>query len=64
MEQPAAFLNDTSSGKSFRVVQESQMKVFHIGGEVGYTVGDKFSLISGLTFNQLLRLKIMTKPGD
>jgi outer membrane receptor protein involved in Fe transport len=31
--------------------------VLHIGGEVGYTVGDKFSLTSGLTFNQFNSLK-------
>jgi hypothetical protein len=40
------------------------MKVFHIGGEVGYTVGDKFSLISGLTFNQFNSLKDNDKAGD
>ena len=46
------FINDTASGKSFLVVKESQLKVFHIGGEVGLTFGEKFSLLSGLTFNQ------------
>jgi hypothetical protein len=51
------FVNDTASGKSFVVVRESQLKVLHIGGEVGYTVGDKFSLTSGLTFNQFNSLK-------
>jgi hypothetical protein len=46
------FVNDTASGKSFAVVRESQLKVFHIGGEVGYTVGEKFSLLSSVTLNQ------------
>jgi hypothetical protein len=46
------FVNDTASGKSFAVVKESQLKVFHIGSEIGYTVGEKFSLHSGFTFNQ------------
>lgn len=46
------FVNDTASGKSFLVVKESQLKVFHIGGEVGLTFGEKFSLLSSMTFNQ------------
>ncbi|MBD0367948.1 MAG: hypothetical protein ICV53_17820, partial [Flavisolibacter sp.] len=46
------FVNDTGSGKSFMVVNEPQLKVVHFGGELGYTVGEKFSLISNLNFNQ------------
>jgi hypothetical protein len=55
------FMNDTSSGKSFLVVNESQMKVLHLGGEVGYTVGEKFSLVSSFTFNQYASLKTNDK---
>jgi hypothetical protein len=46
------FINDTFTGKSFIVVNEPNMNVFNFAGEMGYTVGEKFSLISNLTFNQ------------
>ena len=49
------FVNDTVTGrggKSFRVVNESEMKVVNFGGELGFTIQEKFSLITGLTFNQ------------
>lgn len=54
------FVNDTTTGlggKSFRVVNESEMKVLNFGGEIGFTLQEKFSLISGLTFNQYTGLK-------
>jgi hypothetical protein len=50
-DQPL-FVNDTMSGKSFRVVNEPELKVINFGGELGYTVGEKFSLISNLSINQ------------
>jgi hypothetical protein len=46
------FVNDTMSGKSFIVVNEPEMKVGNFNGQIGYTVGEKFSLISSLTLNQ------------
>ena len=46
------FVNDTATGKSFMVVRESQLKIIHIGAEVGYTVGEKFSLLSSFAYNQ------------
>ena len=49
------FVNDTVTGrggKSFRVVNESEMKVVNFGGELGFAIQEKFSLITGLTFNQ------------
>jgi outer membrane receptor protein involved in Fe transport len=46
------FVNDTISGKSFEVLNEPEMKVMNFSGEVGYTVGEKFSVISNLTFSQ------------
>ncbi|MBD0280357.1 MAG: hypothetical protein ICV81_20680, partial [Flavisolibacter sp.] len=55
------FVNDTASGKSFMVVNEPQLKVVHFGGELGYTVGEKFSLISNLAFNQYTGLKVNSK---
>jgi hypothetical protein len=47
------FINDTvGGGKSFMVVNEPEMKVFNFGGELGYTIGETFSLISNIQFNQ------------
>jgi hypothetical protein len=46
------FVNDTVSGKSFEVLTEPKMKVMNFTGELGYTVGEKFSIISNLTFNK------------
>lgn len=54
------FVNDTvtaGGGKSFRVVNERQINVLHFGGELGFTVQEKFSLITGLTFNQFSAFK-------
>ena len=54
------FINDTTTaggGKSFRVVNERQINVVHFGGELGFTVQEKFSLITGLTFNQFSAFK-------
>lgn len=45
------FINDTSSGKSFVSVNEPDLKMYTIGGELGYTVGEKFSMISNLSLN-------------
>ena len=33
------FINDTASGKSFQVMRESKLDVFHFGIDVGYTAG-------------------------
>jgi hypothetical protein len=49
------FINDASTadgGKSFRVVNESRMNVVNFSGEFGYTVQEKFSLVTGLIYNQ------------
>jgi hypothetical protein len=54
------FVNDTSAlgdGKSFRVVNESQIKVLNFGGELGYNIEEKFSLITSLSVNQYTGLK-------
>ena len=45
------FVNDTASGKSFRTLNESNLKMYSVGGELGYTVGEKFSVISNLSLN-------------
>ena len=46
------FVNDTAYGKSFVSMKESELRVFNIGGELGYTVGEKFSVVSNLSLNQ------------
>jgi hypothetical protein len=60
-DQPL-FVNDTVTGKSFLVVNESSMNDIRIHGELGYTVGEKLSLLGGLTFNQYSSLKDNLKP--
>lgn len=59
LDQPL-FINDTSrglGGKSFRVVNESRINVLNFGGELGYTLKEKFSLLTGLQFNQYTGLR-------
>ncbi|MBK9939222.1 MAG: hypothetical protein IPP02_12750 [Chitinophagaceae bacterium] len=54
------FVNDYTTGlggKSFRVVNEKEIKVVNFGGEFGFAIHEKFSLITGLTFNQYSGLK-------
>ena len=54
------FVNDISpsgDGKSFRVVNEERVNVLNLGGELGYNVEEKFSLITSLNFNQFTGLK-------
>ncbi len=54
------FVNDALSalgGKSFRVLNESKMNVVNFGGELGFNIHEKFSLITGLTFNQFSGLQ-------
>lgn len=47
------FTNDTvNGGKSFVVINEPRLNVLNFGGELGYTVGERFSLISNFQFNQ------------
>ena len=50
------FLNDSVTGRSFNVVNESDMKNFKLHGEVGYTLQEKFSLIAGATINKYSNL--------
>lgn len=54
------FINDTTAagdGKSFAVVYADKMNVLNLGGELGYTVAEKFSVISSLSFNQFTGLR-------
>jgi hypothetical protein len=45
------FINDTANGKSFISINEPDLKMYTVGGELGYTVGEKFSVISNLSLN-------------
>jgi hypothetical protein len=54
------FVNDTISagaGKSFIVLNEPRINVLNIGGELGYTIGEKFSLLTTWSINQFSGLK-------
>ena len=58
------FINDTTpglGGKSFIVVNEPRINVLHLGGQLGYTVQEKFSVIAGWNFNQYTGLKEQKK---
>ncbi|HMT75120.1 MAG TPA: hypothetical protein PKA77_13695 [Chitinophagaceae bacterium] len=59
------FINDyttaSDGAKTFIVVNEPEMDVVNFGGEVGYTVQEKFSLISGVQFNQYTGLTVNNK---
>lgn len=55
------FINDTASGKSFLVLNESSMNVTYLSGEMGYTWGDRVSLTSALRMNRFSRLQDQQK---
>jgi hypothetical protein len=54
------FINDTSltgDGKSFQVVNAKRINVLNLGGELGYNVEEKFSVVTSLSFNQFTGLQ-------
>lgn len=54
------FVNDTltaGAGKSFIVVNEPRINVLNIGGQLGYTVEEKFSVLANWSINQYSGLK-------
>ncbi|NOT52048.1 MAG: hypothetical protein HOP10_12315 [Chitinophagaceae bacterium] len=58
------FVNDYTAGtgaKSFIVVNEPQINVTNFGGELGYNIGEKLSVITGVQFNQYSGLKANAK---
>jgi hypothetical protein len=55
------FKNDTASGKSFLVINKPNLKAMNFTGEIGYTVGEQFSLRSRLELNRYLDLKEFDK---
>jgi hypothetical protein len=59
------FRNDTTEGfggKSFVVENEPRINVLNLGGQLGYTVEEKFSLLAGWQFNQYTGLRVNDKP--
>ncbi len=58
------FINDTSlagDGKSFQVVNAKRVNVLNLGGELGYNIEEKFSVITSLSFNQYTGLQDQKK---
>ncbi len=55
------FLNDSITGNSFRVVNESSMKGIRLHGELGYTWQEKLSLLAAFNFNQYSGLQTFDK---
>jgi hypothetical protein len=49
------FVNDTVDGKTFNVVNESQLQVLQLHGEVGIIEKEIFSLHAGFNFNQFAK---------
>ncbi|ANE49901.1 hypothetical protein [Flavisolibacter tropicus] len=55
------YVNDTVTGRAFTVVTEPDAKVINFTGELGYTVGEKFSLTSKLQLNKYTNLDVNEK---
>jgi hypothetical protein len=54
------FINDTSAtgdGKSFQVVNADRINVLNIGGELGYNIEEKLSVITSISINQYTGIK-------
>jgi hypothetical protein len=54
--------NDTLTGKAFAVMVEPDVNALNLTGEMGYTVGEKFSLRSVLRLNKYTGLEENKKP--
>lgn len=55
------FINDTATGKSFQVVYEPSINNMRVHGEIGYTSGEKFSALGGITLNRYAGLDVYDK---
>lgn len=58
----AYFINDTVTGKSFQVQNDPKVNAFNFKGEIGYTVGETFSLKSGVGLKRFINLDDFDKP--
>ena len=56
------FINDTITGRSFQVVYEPTLNNMRVHGEIGYTAGEKFSALGGITLNKYANLDVYDKP--
>jgi hypothetical protein len=48
------YINDTASGKSFIALNEPKMDVLRLNGELGFNVGEKFSLTSSIIVSRYM----------
>ncbi len=62
LDNQPLFLNDLTDGSKFLVSYEPTMKAIRIHGEFGYTLQEKFSFVSGVTFSQYNSLSVNAKP--
>ena len=59
--QPLFLNNLKNGGKSFEILYEPEMDQFQLGGEMGLTFGEQFSLISNLAINKYRKLEVNDK---
>ena len=59
--QPLFLNNLENGGKSFEILYEPQMDQFQLGGEMGLTFGEQFSLLSNLAINKYRKLEVNNK---
>lgn len=52
------FVNDSITGKSFNILNETGMAVFYLSGEMGYTWGERVSLTSWLKMSRYSKQEI------
>ncbi len=60
LNNQSLFINDTTAagdGKSFNVVYADRVNVLNLGGELGYNVEEKFSVLASLNFNQFTGIR-------
>ncbi|HEY1113165.1 MAG TPA: hypothetical protein VGE66_06370 [Chitinophagaceae bacterium] len=57
------FVNDTATGKSFLVLNDPEARAFNFNGEIGYTVGEKFTMKTGLALKRFINMDdVYEKP--
>lgn len=59
------FVNDYTAGfggKSFVTLYEPKMNVFHLGGQLAFTMQEKFSFTTGWALNKYTGVKVHDKP--
>ena len=55
------FVNDSVTGRTFQVVYEPTLNNVRVHGELGYTAGEQFSLLAGVTLNRYNGLSVNDK---